>query len=173
MIHDMQDAIEMIVNSTSFIKVMPEVRANLVACEENAESTSDVAGVPGRILLVDGQARVLGGPQFGSSKHTAHLLLWAKRKFKDVLACLGISGCNEIVEKARDSGIQIISLSTSSSDAQNIVQHANTAMRSRKLKAGPKGLHVPGGFGIEPILYLFGHSATELSRLALAISSQI
>ncbi len=170
-IYDMQKALRKIETSSTFEKVMPQVRANLVACEDSASSPADVVGVPGRILLVDGKPRVHSGPEFGASGHTARILLWAVGRFRNVRACLCISGEESIVDSARRAGFMVLCLEESFRDVESITSHADDLLGGTGKKRGLRALHVPGGIGIEPILYLFGSSALVLSELCSTISS--
>lgn len=162
---DIREALRLLSDSSVFGSLVPQVRANIVACDTNAKSVSDVIGVPGRITLVEGRARSLIGPRYGASKHTASLLLEMRKSWPHVKACLCISGQSQIVESAKLRGVQIISLNDSESNPNNIanaVKQTRTRVRSRELIA----IHVPGGIGVEPILYIFGPRASGLSEKA-------
>jgi len=169
---DLREALRLLSDSSVFGSLVPQVRANIVACDTNAKSVSDVIGVPGRITLVEGRARSLIGPRFGASKHTARLLLEMRKSWPHVKACLCISGQSQIVESAKLRGVQIISLNDSESNPNNIanaVKRIRTRVRPRKLI----GIHVPGGIGVEPILYMFGPLALGLSEKAEEIGAHL
>ena len=172
-IGDMQDALRTIEASTSFERIVPQVRANLVACTLDAKSLGDVAGVPGRIAIISGRAATLISPQFGASRHTAEILVNARGIWPKVKACICISGSADVVEAAIKTGFQVTSITDSESDAVRILD----SLRKVRKRAGRiseyPGIHVPGGFGIEPILYLFGPSAQELSELCLDVSGLV
>jgi predicted fused transcriptional regulator/phosphomethylpyrimidine kinase len=172
-IGDMQEALRLIESSPHFSKIVPQVRANLVACDEDAISTSEVASIPGRITLVSGRARVLMGPQFGTSQHTASLLLWAKTIWKHVRACICISGNNDVITSAKKYKIRIFQTSRPARNVDEIINLGKEAVTKRSSKTKYPALHVPGGIGVEPILYVFGSSATSLSTLCLKLSETI
>ncbi|MHA1960095.1 MAG: thiamine-phosphate synthase family protein [Candidatus Thorarchaeota archaeon] len=161
-LQDLMDAIGFIETISGFDRVIPQVRANLVACDEAANTVSEVAGFPGRILLIEGQARAHANPQFGASRHTARLLLWAKHRYRRVRACLCLSGGYRIVKAAKSVGFKITELAEASTDVEFIIR-AMEEVKTRQ-RATPKypAIHVPGGIGVEPILYLFGSSASDL-----------
>ncbi|MDH4213329.1 MAG: hypothetical protein OEV85_05375 [Candidatus Thorarchaeota archaeon] len=172
-ISDMQDALRTIVNSSSFERIVPQVRANLVACTSDAEGIEDVAGVPGRITIISGRAIAPLGPEFGASRHTAELLLNARDIWPNVRACLCVSGRDEVVKASSRVGFRVTSLTESESDASKISNRLRSMRKSVGKAVRYPAIHVPGGFGVEPILYLFGASATELSQQCLKISDLI
>jgi predicted fused transcriptional regulator/phosphomethylpyrimidine kinase/predicted transcriptional regulator len=172
-IGDMLDALKLIELSDSFEVIVPQVRANFVTCNEHAETYKDVAGVPGRITIVNGRARALISPQFGASQHTAEILLEAKNTWPRVRACLCVSGRDEVVKLAGKSGFRVLSLKEPESSASKIIR----ALKSSKHSLGPRtsfpAVHIPGGIGIEPILYLFGPSAIDVSERSTKLSDDI
>ncbi len=169
---DMFDAIRQIEASGSFGIVMPQVRANLVTAEQTATHIDEVAGIPGRITLVNGKAHALMSPQFGASQHTAKLLLYTKSQVPKIRSCLCISGKSEVVQQAKASGFQIISLKESTNDADKIIETVDQGKMIKKTMDSP-AIHVPGGFGVEPILYLFGSSASDLTTRCLHLCERL
>ena len=172
-ISDILEALRMVEQSESFEAIVPQVRANFVACNDLAETVKDVAGVPGRITIIDGRARALISPQFGASQHTAELLLHAKSTWSRVRACLCISGKQEVVKIATKKGFQVLSLKEPESAAFGIIKSLKDTNQIPGRRISFPAIHVPGGIGIEPILYLFGPSAKELSEKSLGLSDSI
>ncbi|MFW9793549.1 MAG: thiamine-phosphate synthase family protein [Candidatus Thorarchaeota archaeon] len=172
-ISDMLDALRMIEQSTTFPAIVPQVRANFVACNDLAETVNEVAGVPGRITIVDGYARALISPQFGASSHTAELLLAARENWTRIRSCLCVSGRDDITQIAGKIGFKVISVSKPEIVSSRIIK----ALKSIKQLPGKRtvfpAIHVPGGIGVEPILYLFGPSAKELSEQSLKLSDSL
>jgi predicted fused transcriptional regulator/phosphomethylpyrimidine kinase/predicted transcriptional regulator len=169
-IGDMQEALGTIESSSSFERIVPQVRANLVVCTLDAKSVEDVAGVPGRITIVGGRAVSLVSPQFGASRHTAEILLNARDIWPKVRACLCISGKPEVVKASSKVGFRVTSIANSESDARKIVDRLRIMMERTDKAVRHPAIHVPGGFGVEPILYLFGKTAAELSKKCVKIS---
>jgi predicted fused transcriptional regulator/phosphomethylpyrimidine kinase len=172
-LRDLQEALAQISNAPQFSSLIPQVRANLVACGADANTYMDVAGVPGRITLVNGRVVALTVPQFGASKHTANLLLWARSNWPSLQACLGISGTKEIVTAAKENGFKMISLSMPATDHDTISEAAQKFVRSLKKSLQYVAIHVPGGIGVEPILYLFGPNAVSLAQVSISLSTKL
>ncbi|MFX0044590.1 MAG: thiamine-phosphate synthase family protein [Candidatus Hermodarchaeota archaeon] len=172
-LRDMQEALTMLEVASGIGKLMPQVRLNLVACDETANTTADVAAVPGRITLVENRVKALTAPQFGASRHTATLVLWAKSIWPRVRSCIGISGRSEIIETAERMGIPIIRLKEPTSDPDEISKAAGRAAKRISADISTVAVHVPGGVGIEPILYLFGLSAPSLSSTCISLTGEL
>lgn len=170
-IADMQEAIRQIESSSSFRYVMPQVRANLVSAESNATNLNQVAGIPGRITLVNEKAKALS-PQFGTSKHTAQLLLFVKKYWPKFRSCLCISGNPEVIAAATSSGFQVVTVRESTNDAEKIFDSVRHTI-SKKKSPRALAIHVPGGYGVEPILYLFGSSASELTSACMNLCDRL
>ena len=172
-IGDILDALRIIEQSETFEGIVPQVRANFVACNSQAELVKDVAGVPGRITIIDGYARALISPQFGASQHTAELLLHAKKTWPRIRACLCVSGRQDVVKTAAKNGFKVLSMKEPESTASKIVKSLKAADQVPGSRTSFLALHIPGGYGVEPILYLFGPSAKELSERSLRLSDAV
>ncbi|MHA1928230.1 MAG: thiamine-phosphate synthase family protein [Candidatus Thorarchaeota archaeon] len=171
-LNDMHEALEIIENSETFKHIIPQVRANLVACDKSTTTIYDVVGVPGRITLVGGKAKATENPRFDASRHTAKLLLLIKGIVPSVRACLCISGLDEVVNASKSARLKVTPLPTSTSDVTSIADSFQSyGIKTRKGKLF--GIHVPGGIGVEPILYLFGINAKELAKLSITISDYL
>ena len=169
-LQDVLAALNHIESDVNFHRIMPQVRANLVACHETAESVRDVVSVPGRITLINGRAHALVSPQFGSSRHTATILLRVREGWSKVKACICVSGQDEVVKAAQQSDFIVIKHKIATTDAEVI---ASQALVTSGRKKGLPAIHVPGGVGVEPILYLFGETALQLATRCSEISGVV
>jgi predicted fused transcriptional regulator/phosphomethylpyrimidine kinase/predicted transcriptional regulator len=174
-LRDMDEALSILSNIDGFEKVMPQVRANLVMCSDDAEDLSEVASVPGRITLVAGKARAAAVPQFGTSKHMASLLLWAKHIWSEFKSCLCISGAETVVQATLKSGFKgrLFRIKETGGDAASISKAIELELGEKKRDYALAAFLIPGGIGIEPILYIFGSSASFLAEVAKRICSKL
>ncbi len=172
-IGDILEGLRIIEQSETFESIVPQVRANFVACNNHANTVKDVAGVPGRITIIDGRARALISPQFGASQHTAELLLHAMKTWSRIRACLCISGTQKVVKIAKRTGFEVISMKDPESTASKIIESLKITNQLPGRRTSHPAIHIPGGFGIEPILYLFGPSAKDLGNRSLRISDAV
>ena len=170
-LRDMDEALLVLSEINGFDKVMPQVRASLVMCSQEAESLSEVAAVPGRITLVSGRAKAAASPQFGTSKHMASLLLWAKRIWPEFKSCLCISGAESVVQATLKSGFKgrLFQIKEAGIDAESISTAIEDELGTNTRDYSKAAFQIPGGIGIEPILYIFGTSASFLAEVAAKI----
>ncbi len=165
---EMEKAVQTIEQCREFVRLLPEVRASLVACSENATTPDEVAGVPGRITDVGGLPRAPARPAFGASRHTAEILLRVKENLPQVRACMCVAADDEIINLVKRAGYRTSLLDRPTGDADEIGRAAGDVLRGTRAKK--LAVQVPGGMGIEPVLYLFGESpqtlATDCVRIA-------
>jgi predicted fused transcriptional regulator/phosphomethylpyrimidine kinase/predicted transcriptional regulator len=169
-IGDAREALQIIATSNSFEKIVPQVRANLVACTKDASNIDDVVGVPGRITIISGRAVAPVGPEFGASRHTAELLLKVRYLWPEIRACLCVSGKETVVKNAARNGFHVVTIKVSTSDATKIFEGLQLVKKRPGRRARSPAIHVPGGFGVEPILYLFGPSASSLAEQCIILT---
>lgn len=77
-INQIKEIYNMISQSTDFSKLIPEVRMNISGSLPNAKKKEDIAGIEGRITIVNGFPKASGEIKFGVSDHTARLILSVK-----------------------------------------------------------------------------------------------
>jgi predicted fused transcriptional regulator/phosphomethylpyrimidine kinase/predicted transcriptional regulator len=143
-------------NTPGFTRRIPAVGSNLVECLPEADTIDDVVGVPGRLLSIRGQLPIPGEPEFGVSQHVAGVLLAAREAGSDLRATVNVSYGDQLVETLTANGHTAVEF-----DAEAEI---NVAI-SEALDANPEAtvLYQTGGYGIEPILYIFGEDAPTVA----------
>ena len=150
-----------IVESTSgFSSLIPAVGSNLCECTPDADGIDDVAGVPGRIFDVKGQATIPSDPEFGVSEHVASILLAARRHGSDAHAALNVRYSPDIVAALEDAGHATAEFEAEYDDVDAAVGAALAETPDATV------LYHTGGYGIEPIVYLLGEDAEEVAGMA-------
>ncbi|CAI50675.1 transcription regulator ThiR [Natronomonas pharaonis DSM 2160] len=142
-------------NTSGFAGLVPNVGSNLVEALPEAETIDDVAGVPGRILDIKGQATVPADPEFGVSGHVAKLLLTAREAGVDARAALNIRYDESIVAELEAAGYETAAFDAEA-DLDAAVQAAIAGSASVDV------LYQTGGFGVEPVCYLLGSDASAV-----------
>jgi hydroxymethylpyrimidine/phosphomethylpyrimidine kinase len=79
-IQRLNQAVVKIEHCPEFVLLVPEVRSNIVYALPVARTPADVAGVDGRITVVNNLPRAAGPVRFGASDHLARLVI-ELRKF--------------------------------------------------------------------------------------------
>ncbi|UVE51775.1 helix-turn-helix domain-containing protein [Haloferax larsenii] len=146
-------------NTSGFAGLIPNVGSNLVESLPDAEGIDDIAGIPGRIFDVKGQATVPGEPEFGVSEHVASVLLSARAADADVNAGLNIVYDAGVVEELEAAGYECIEFDA---DAPTDPVRAVLEARDDDL---PETFVVyqTGSYGIEPITYVLGPDAPTVA----------
>jgi predicted fused transcriptional regulator/phosphomethylpyrimidine kinase/predicted transcriptional regulator len=175
-INNIRVAISKLSESKEFLKVIPEVRPNLVMATSSAKSEEEVAGIPGRIIVVRERLKTLSEPEFGASVHLANVILAAMEKNREVRAAINIA-FNEKVEQAM-LGLNMKVYRFSRANLPSDVVERNPvswAVRSASYELGkiPDALVDEGGYGVEPATYLFGSSSVEVAEKAIKIAKTL
>jgi len=173
-LREMRRAIELIEGCEGFPRIMPEVRVNLVMALPDAKSINDVAGIPGRIVEVRGRARAFMEPEFGSSRHMARVLLTAMEIDSSVRAAMNIKYDEEIRQALEHIGLTIGCFERGELPREGEPSAAlGVRLVAERLGRLPEAIIDKGGYGIEPVTYLFGSTATEVARRAIKVVEEL
>ena len=84
-----------------------------------------------------------------------------------------VSGRDSVIKTAKKVGFRVVTLKESESSSKKII----SALTSIQEIPGPKtvypAIHSPGDYGVEPILYLFGPNARQLSEKCVKLSESM
>ncbi|MHA2430785.1 MAG: bifunctional hydroxymethylpyrimidine kinase/phosphomethylpyrimidine kinase [Promethearchaeota archaeon] len=78
-INQIKEVYNYISNIKKFTQLIPEVRLNISCSLPHAKNKSEVAGIEGRVTIVNNYPKASGEIKFGVSDHTARLILAAKK----------------------------------------------------------------------------------------------
>jgi XRE family transcriptional regulator, thiamine biosynthesis regulator len=170
-VEQVAEAVREIEASPTFASVMPEVSVNIAYLEGDSDSLDAVVAIPGRIVRVKNSAKAMSTPEFGASRHLAEILLVARRRIPEHRAVINLRYDGKMAEVIKMLQLRVLRMGGSypkEGSADPIV-----GALSSKLTRARKPFDVvldSGGNGIEPSLYVFGKSATELARFAIRMS---
>jgi predicted fused transcriptional regulator/phosphomethylpyrimidine kinase/predicted transcriptional regulator len=172
-INNIRFAVSKLSESKEFLKVIPEVRPNIVMATNDAKSEEEVAGIPGRIGLVRGRLKTFGEPEFGASVHLANVILAAMENNKDVRAAINIAFNDEVERAMLALDMKVYKFSRANLPSDRVERNpVSWAVRkaSRELGKTPDALVDEGGYGVEPATYVFGSSSVEAAEKAVRIA---
>jgi len=151
-------------HTSGFANLIPHVGSNLVECLSTASDLEDVAGVPGRLVDVKGRTEIPAEPEFGVSEHVASVLLAARAAGSDARAAVNIAYSEDTIEALARSGYSVAEFAADEEPAPDAVRRA--------IEAQPEATVVyhRGAFGIEPIVYLLGESASDVAATTRTLS---
>ncbi len=180
-LENLRRAVELLVdNSRLMIKLVPEVRINLVMSlpARYARSENDVAGVDGRITVVKGKLKPAGELEFGASKHMARAVLTIMKYNPRFRSGMNIAYNKEFVEAARKLGY-IVSYFDRSEEPPEVksVEGGTTVWGVEKAVANAGGVAPDiiidyGEHGKEPLIFIFGENAVNVVEKTLRIAKK-
>lgn len=184
-LRDLSEAISDIESSSQFPLIMPEVSVNIAMCKDNPKSKRDVAAIPGRINKIHGRAKAFVLPEFGSSNHMSNVLLLFRSKSNYIKSVMNLRYDESLGRSLSSLGITKIPTremnapqkqqrnQLGSEPSEEIVLDRLAQIKIPELvsKASSSFAVIDeGAEGLEPITYLFGTRASELSQLSLKIA---
>lgn len=151
-----------------FSVLIPEVRTNIAGALPNAKSKNEVAGIDGRITIVNGLPKAAGDIKFGVAEHTARLLLTAKEFDKTINFVINLKYISELIHKIKKNTDlelkQILREKESSKMKQKEFSTMQWLIKESVKEIGriPDIIWDKGSIGKEPMIRLFGKSSSDL-----------
>lgn len=169
-IEDVLAAAKLLVSDSKFSELLPEVGSNIAMALPGAKRVSDVVGLSGRIVRVEGRSCLTGYPELGGSEHVANIVLSAMCHDPKIRAALNIKFSEKILRACRK-----LKLSVEDFDRSNEPRGAKTMVwgTEHAIKTAgrvPNVIFDRGAVGKEAMVRLLGTSATEVANLALRIA---
>ena len=157
--------LRILTNTPGFAGLIPNVGSNLVECLPDATTIEDVAGVPGRIFGVKGQATVPGDPEFGVSEHVASVLLSARAADVDYRATLNVRYDPDVVAALSEAGYETVEFDSEARGDPIADAVAGRTFEGDDGEPRPFVLYQTGGYGIEPITYVVAPDASAAATV--------
>jgi XRE family transcriptional regulator, thiamine biosynthesis regulator len=164
------EAVRLLESSKAFASVMPEVSVNLAYAPSESVSPADVVAIPGRIVKVKGRAKATLVPEFGASRHIARVLLLVMNRRPDIRAALNLRCDAKVMRVLRRLRLKTLVIGEHRPTGAEDSTVSALAWKLDSSEPGFDAVVDSGGEGIEPNLYLFGRSATQVASLAIRIA---
>ncbi|MEM4681757.1 MAG: bifunctional hydroxymethylpyrimidine kinase/phosphomethylpyrimidine kinase [Ignisphaera sp.] len=181
-LEDLKKAIDILeANSNIVVPLIPEVGMNIAVSlpKPYARSLNDVAAIPGRIVRAGNKIKVVSSPEFGASKHMARAILKAIEYNEDVRAVANIKFSEKIIEIARELGFTVAFYDRSkeppeikSIEGGSIPWGIEQAIKMLNNKV-PDIVYHRGDWGKEPMINIFGRTATEVVEKMLILAEKL
>ena len=162
-----------------YSKLIPEVRTNISGSLPSAESLEDIAGIDGRITVVDGVPKKCGEIKFGASNHTARLLLAAKKYDSAINFVMNLKYTPDLIERLKkDTNMELFEFKRDSQPF-DIEKKEDSTMQwliKESIKASgkiPDIIWDTGAIGKEPMIRLFANNYKEMINKLIDISEFI
>jgi hydroxymethylpyrimidine/phosphomethylpyrimidine kinase len=151
-------------------KLIPEVRMNISGALPTATKKDEIAGIEGRITIINGFPKASGEVKFGISDHTARLILGAKEIDKSINFVMNLKYDPLLVKniKERTDLITYEFIRDMQPDEEKKREHSTMQwiLKEYLNKTGAK--RIPdiiwdkGDIGKEPMIRLFGKNAEDI-----------
>lgn len=173
-------AVNMIEKEKSICHLIPEIRTNIVYALPLASTIEDVAGIKGRITVVDGKPRACGYPDFGASSHLARLILALMKTDSSKRAALNLK-YDETLHKLLSDYCEVKGILMAVVDrSKEPLEVKNVEGQSMKWLAEqfvnscygkvPTIACTYGGEGKEPVTIIIGENPVQVAKIAIDIS---
>jgi len=154
-LRNVRGAVRTFVNAAA-VDHIPNVGTNIAMAMPDAEKTTDVAAVPGRIHAMGGQANVPADPEFGASEHVATTVLAMGTVAPEQRGALNLKTSDALLDTLTAAGLSAAEFEAGYED-----RYERLTDLLASTEPTPEVLYHRGAFGIEPITYVFGDDATE------------
>lgn len=161
-------ALKILQENSKFVKLIPEVRSNIVMATANAQKIDDVVAIPGRITELKGRPFPVGYPEFGASKHVASLILIIMKIFKKMRAGMCIKYDNSIDRILKKLKFDVLYIDRKKIEGTDVLQYVETFLKSKK--QCPDVIIDLGDVGLEAVSYVIDVDAISAVKKTLRIA---
>jgi len=151
-----------------FSKLIPEVRTNIAGALQNAKIKEDIAGIDGRITIVNGLPKAAGDIKFGVAEHTARLLLSAKTFDNTVKFVMNLRYSPELIgDIQKKTNLDLKEILREREPKKTRIKEFSTMQWLIKESINKEG-RIPdiiwdkGSIGKEPMIRLFGKDSVDM-----------
>ena len=171
-LNNVAEAVETIENHPEFLPWIAEVGTQVGMAVSYAVNREHVAAVEGRIVKFRSLAKAAGCVKFGVSSHIASMILTVMKYDPEVRAALNLHHDARLIEAFRKAGFAVSSfdrsfepVDTKAFEGGTLVWGITEAVKC--LGRVPDVIYDLGEVGKEPMIRVFGASATDAVKKAL------
>ena len=164
------NAIDLLDNIKKIVKILPlhfvpEVGINICYALPNAQSTTDICGIDGRISAVQQGIRKCGKLSYGGSYHIAKIILTAMKHNPLYRAAMNIAYTTDIIKSCQEKGFLITSFSRCQEPKNpHSSMEWGTNHAIQKLGEIPDIIYDTGGQGKEAMIRILGEKPKDLLK---------
>jgi hydroxymethylpyrimidine/phosphomethylpyrimidine kinase len=156
------------ITKIDFCQLIPEVRTNIAGALKNAKSKEEVAGIDGRITIVNNLPKAAGEIKFGVAEHTARLVLTAKEFDNSINFVINLKYSPEFINKIQKFTDLTLKEIRRENQPEKIKSKEFSTMQWLIQESLDKNGQIPdiiwdkGSIGKEPMIRLFGRNAQDI-----------
>ena len=169
-INQIREVYTIISKDKDFSKLIPEVRMNISGSISNAKNKSEIAGIEGRITIINGFPKASGEIKFGVSDHTARLILTAKEFDNSINFVINLKYIPELIESIKENSKLELQEIIREEQPENVKKREYSTMQWLIKESVKKKGKIPdiiwdkGAIGKEPMMRLFGKNSNDIIR---------
>lgn len=170
---DLQAAVN-VLSAARCAQLIPEVQSNLVYAMAGAESELQVAGIPGRIIRFRDSVLIPSNPEFGVSRHIAHIVLTVMQYDPSYRSAMNIKYSEKIIKICRKVGLTVECFDRADEPAEkrkkeglSLEWGVNEVLR--RCKTVPDIVYDRGAWGKEPMVRVLGKNPVEVVNKVLTV----
>jgi len=156
------------IKQKKFIQLIPEVRTNIAGALLNAKKKGEVAGIDGRITIVNDMPKAAGDIKFGVAEHTARLILEVKKFDKSINYVINLKYTPELIKSLhKETDLKLEEILRENEPEKLKKKEFSTMQWLIKESINENG-KIPdiiwdkGSIGKEPMIRLFGKNSTDI-----------
>jgi hydroxymethylpyrimidine/phosphomethylpyrimidine kinase len=177
-LENVSKAVAMLEESDTFHRLVPELQVNIGMSLPYPQGTSDVVGIPGRIVKIDNKVKASSCPRFGGSKHVAKAILAANELDPTIRAAMNVRHTAEAIEACQRLGLKISSYDRREEPEEvKAIEGGTIPWGTRvamvKLGSTPDIIYHDGDWGKEPMIEILGVDAVDVAGKALRIAEAL
>ncbi len=153
-----------------FIKLIPEVRTNIAGALLDAKTKGEVAGIDGRITVVNDMPKAAGDVKFGAAEHTARLILEVKKFDKSINYVINLKFSPELIKTLQQETDLELEEILRENEPEKLKKKEFSTMQWLIKESINKNGKIPdiiwdkGSIGKEPMIRLFGKNSTDIIK---------
>jgi len=177
-INQIKEVYNFISSMQKFSEMIPEVRLNISCSLPNATIKQEIAGIEGRITIINGYPQASGEIKFGVSDHTARLILTAKEFDNSINIVMNLKYKPHWIKSIQEKTELELYEFKRESQPKKIQEKDYSTMQwlikesIEKTEKFPDIIWDKGSIGKEPIIRVFGKNSKEMiDKLTQIISA--
>ena len=153
---------------SKFTALIPEVRLNISCSLPNAKNVSEIAGIDGRVTIVENFPKACGEIKFGASDHTARLVLSAKSFDNSINMVTNLKYNNSLIKNIKEQTKLTTYEFSREMEPDQMKKKEQSTMQWLIKKSAENLGKVPdiiwdkGGIGKEPIIRVFAKDSKDM-----------
>ncbi|MFX1593406.1 MAG: thiamine-phosphate synthase family protein [Promethearchaeota archaeon] len=169
-INQIREVYSVISKDKDYSKLIPEVRMNISGSLSNAKDKSEIAGIEGRITIINGFPKASGEIKFGVSDHTARLILTAKEFDNSINFVINLKYIPKLIESIKENSKLELQEINREEQPESVKEKEYSTMQwlikesVRKKGKIPDIIWDKGAIGKEPMIRLFGKNSNDIIR---------